>query len=220
MIRAARRRHRRREPARGGVLFTIRLPVKAEGGSRDEGRGKVFLLDDDELIVSMLERALKGEGYDVRAESDPEGSSTRSGIFPRRHASGHQAPGRDGIDILGEIAAGDPHPGCHADLGRHGGDRRQAMKVGGRGLPDEAVNLDEVDRPSVGSSRGGPEARSRIPRKISSDLTHHKIVGKTKRAPQVEREVPEARRCRCPDGPHHRRKRHREGGLRTAHPST
>jgi len=36
-------------------------------------KGKVFLLDDDELIVSMLERALKGDGYEVRAESDPEG---------------------------------------------------------------------------------------------------------------------------------------------------
>ncbi|TFH29279.1 MAG: response regulator, partial [Deltaproteobacteria bacterium] len=36
-------------------------------------KGKVVLLDDDELIVSMMERALRLDGYDVRAESDPEG---------------------------------------------------------------------------------------------------------------------------------------------------
>lgn len=32
-------------------------------------KGKVFLVDDDELIVSMLSRALKGEGYDVNSET-------------------------------------------------------------------------------------------------------------------------------------------------------
>ena len=36
-------------------------------------RGRVFLLDDDELIVSMLARALTREGYEVQAESDPVG---------------------------------------------------------------------------------------------------------------------------------------------------
>ncbi|TFG60187.1 MAG: response regulator transcription factor, partial [Deltaproteobacteria bacterium] len=28
-------------------------------------KGRVFLLDDDQLIVSMLARALKKEGYEV-----------------------------------------------------------------------------------------------------------------------------------------------------------
>ena len=45
-------------------------------------RGRVFLLDDDELIVSMLARALTREGYEVQAEMvaswDPD--------FPERRA--------------------------------------------------------------------------------------------------------------------------------------
>lgn len=32
-------------------------------------KGKVFLVDDDELIVSMLARALRGEGYEVNSET-------------------------------------------------------------------------------------------------------------------------------------------------------
>ena len=32
-------------------------------------KGKIFLIDDDSIIVSMLSRALKSEGYEVRGES-------------------------------------------------------------------------------------------------------------------------------------------------------
>ena len=32
-------------------------------------RKKIFLIDDDELIVSVLSKALIGEGYEVLAES-------------------------------------------------------------------------------------------------------------------------------------------------------
>jgi len=32
-------------------------------------KGKIFLLDDEELIASMLTRSLKKEGYDVHMET-------------------------------------------------------------------------------------------------------------------------------------------------------
>ncbi len=35
-------------------------------------KGRLFLLDDDELISSMLTRALKREGYEVQSETTPE----------------------------------------------------------------------------------------------------------------------------------------------------
>ena len=69
-----------------------------------KSKGKVFLLDDDELIVSMLERALKGDGYDVRAESDPEGVFDQIREFsPDIVLLDINLPGRSGIDILAEI---------------------------------------------------------------------------------------------------------------------
>jgi ActR/RegA family two-component response regulator len=35
-------------------------------------KGRIFLLDDDELICSMLARSLKKEGYDVQSETSTE----------------------------------------------------------------------------------------------------------------------------------------------------
>ena len=35
-------------------------------------KGKVFLLDDDELIVSVLARALKKEGYEIYQETESD----------------------------------------------------------------------------------------------------------------------------------------------------
>ncbi|HYG66803.1 MAG TPA: response regulator, partial [Anaeromyxobacteraceae bacterium] len=37
-------------------------------------RPRIFLLDDDDLIVALLSRTLRGEGYDVEGRTDPEGA--------------------------------------------------------------------------------------------------------------------------------------------------
>jgi len=147
-----------------------------------KAKGKVFLLDDDELIVSMLERALKGDGYDVRAESDPEGVLDRiRGFSPDIVLLDINLPGRDGIDILAEI------------VGR--GDRTQvvmltsddtaetavkAMKVGAADYLTKPFNLDEV-KIVVGRiiERGHLKHEVEYLRKISSDLTLHEIIGNT-----------------------------------------
>ena len=147
-----------------------------------KAKGKVFLLDDDELIVSMLERALKGDGYDVRAESDPEGVLDRIRAFsPDIVLLDINLPGRDGIDILAEI------------VGR--GDRTQvvmltsddtaetavkAMKVGAADYLTKPFNLDEV-KIVVGRiiERGHLKDEVEYLRKISSDLTLHEVIGKT-----------------------------------------
>ena len=35
-------------------------------------KGRIFLLDDDELIASMLSRSLRKEGYEVQMETNAE----------------------------------------------------------------------------------------------------------------------------------------------------
>ena len=35
-------------------------------------KGRIFLLDDDELIISMLSRALQKAGYETHLLSDPD----------------------------------------------------------------------------------------------------------------------------------------------------
>ena len=68
-------------------------------------KGKIFLVDDDGIIVSMLSRALKSEGYEVRGESsrfDAVVETVRS-WFPDVMLLDVNLPMTSGVDILSEI---------------------------------------------------------------------------------------------------------------------
>jgi len=145
-------------------------------------KGKVFLLDDDELIVSMLERALKGDGYDVRAERDPEGVLDRIREFsPDVMLLDIKLPGRDGIDLLGEIVGqGIPTQVVMLTSDDTAETAVKAMKVGAADYLTKPFNLDEV-KIVVGriTERGHLKHEVEYLRKISSDLTRQEIIGKT-----------------------------------------
>jgi DNA-binding NtrC family response regulator len=67
-------------------------------------KGKVFLLDDDELIVSVLSRALKKEGYEIYGETDTDDVIDKIKSWdPDIVMLDISMPGRDGIDVLKEI---------------------------------------------------------------------------------------------------------------------
>jgi len=70
-------------------------------------KGRVFLLDDDELIVSMLARALTGEGYQVQFESDPKDVLDKIRLFaPDVVLLDIKLPGASGLELLPEIVGG------------------------------------------------------------------------------------------------------------------
>jgi DNA-binding NtrC family response regulator len=147
-----------------------------------KARGKVFLLDDDELIVSMLERALKGDGYDVRAESDPEGVLDRIRAFsPDVMLLDIKLPGRDGIDLLGEIIGqGIPTQVVMLTSDDTAETAVKAMKIGAADYLTKPFNLDEV-KIVVGriTERGHLNQEVEYLRKISTDLTRQEIIGKS-----------------------------------------
>ena len=67
-------------------------------------KGKVFLLDDDELIVSVLSRTLKKEGYDIYQATESDGIIDKiKSCAPDILLLDISMPGRDGIDILQEV---------------------------------------------------------------------------------------------------------------------
>ncbi|MFZ2223358.1 MAG: sigma-54 dependent transcriptional regulator [Candidatus Deferrimicrobium sp.] len=145
-------------------------------------KGKVFLLDDDELIVSMLERALRVDGYDVRAESDPEGVLDRIREFsPDVVLLDIKLPGRDGIDILGEIVGqGIPTQVVMLTSDDTAETAVKAMKLGATDYLTKPFNLDEV-KIVVGRITEREQLKHEVEylRKISSDLTDQEIIGKT-----------------------------------------
>ncbi len=67
-------------------------------------RGKVFVVDDDRLVLSMLTRALRKDGYEV------DGAETAQGVVDRISAWSPDVvmldinlPGGDGLELLGQV---------------------------------------------------------------------------------------------------------------------
>jgi len=145
-------------------------------------KGKIFLLDDDELIVSMLSRALRGDGYEVRAETDPEGAAEKIRSFaPDVALLDINMPGRNGIDILGDIVGqGIPTRVVMLTSDDTAETAVRAMKVGAADYLTKPFNLDEV-KIVIGKivEMGNLQHEVEYLRKVSSDLTHREIVGKS-----------------------------------------
>jgi DNA-binding response OmpR family regulator len=69
-----------------------------------KSKGRVFLLDDDELIVSVLAKALKKEGYEMYAETETDSVINKIRSWaPDIVVLDITMPDRNGMDILQEI---------------------------------------------------------------------------------------------------------------------
>jgi DNA-binding NtrC family response regulator len=69
-----------------------------------KSKGKIFLLDDDQLIVSVLSRALKKEGYEMCAETETDDIINKIKSYaPDIVLLDITMPGRNGMDILQEV---------------------------------------------------------------------------------------------------------------------
>lgn len=72
-----------------------------------KSKGKVFLLDDEDLIVSVLAKSLKSEGYEVYPETETDGVIEKIKSWdPDVLLMDIRMPDRNGIDILEEIKEG------------------------------------------------------------------------------------------------------------------
>ncbi len=69
-------------------------------------KGRVFLVDDEPLIVSMLTRALRNEGYEVFAETSTDGVIDKiMAVSPDLLILDINMPGQNGLDILKLVRA-------------------------------------------------------------------------------------------------------------------
>jgi DNA-binding NtrC family response regulator len=66
---------------------------------------RIFLLDDDDLVVAMLVRVLRGEGYELQGRTDPGGAVEAIRAFaPDLVLLDVKLPGANGLDLLTELA--------------------------------------------------------------------------------------------------------------------
>jgi len=74
-----------------------------------KSKGKIFMLDDDKLILSMLSRVLAKEGYEVLVEAETDNIVNKVMAWsPDVMLLDIRLPGRSGIEILQEIREKDP----------------------------------------------------------------------------------------------------------------
>jgi len=109
-------------------------------------KGKVFLVDDDELIITMLSRALKKEGYVIRSEMQTEDILNKLQSWsPDILLLDIHLPERSGMEILEEIkGAGLPVEVVMLTADDTAETAVKAMKLGAADYLTKPFNMDEV----------------------------------------------------------------------------
>jgi DNA-binding NtrC family response regulator len=147
------------------------------------GKGKVFLLDDDELIVTMLSRALKGEGYEVRSETRAHDAVRKIITWsPDVVMLDVSLPERSGIDILQELKEKDRGIEVVMLTADDTAETAiRAMKLGAADYQTKPFNIDEVKivlRNIIEKERLKQEVD--YLRKVSSEYLDKDIIGESK----------------------------------------
>jgi len=107
---------------------------------------RIFLLDDDDLVVAMLVRVLRGEGYEVQGRTDAAGAVEAIRAFaPDLVLLDVKLPGASGLDILTELSergGGAQVVMLSSDASAESAVR--AMKMGAVDYLTKPFDLDEV----------------------------------------------------------------------------
>ena len=154
-------------------------------------RARIFLLDDDDLVVSVLARALRAEGYEVQARTDPAGFVDAVRAFaPDLVLLDLKLPGTSGFDLLGELG----EQGVGAQVIMLSSDASaesavRAMKVGAVDYLTKPFDLGEVKLVIASLLEKGRLRREvEYLRKVSgAELAEREIIG-TSPAVQALRE--------------------------------
>jgi len=111
-----------------------------------KSKGKVFLLDDEELIVTVLSKALKKEGYEIYAATETNAIIDKIKSFnPDLLLMDITMPDRNGIDILREIKSdGLTTPVVMLTADDTADTAVKAMKMGASDYLTKPFNTDEV----------------------------------------------------------------------------
>jgi len=155
-------------------------------------KGRVFLLDDDELIVSMLARALSRDGYQVQAETDPDGAIDKIHSFrPDVLLLDIKMPGKSGLDLLTEIVTSDAARQVVMLTSDDTAETAvKAMKLGAIDYLTKPFDLDEV-KLVVGKLVERVDLRQEVDylRRISAELTDRPIIGEASALLELKQEA-------------------------------
>ncbi len=151
-----------------------------------KAKGKVFLIDDDELIVTMLSRVLKNEGYDVRGETAPRDVVNKIRSWsPNVVMLDINLPDKSGMDILQELKS----EGMDTQIVMLTADDTaetavKAMKLGAVDYLTKPLNLDKVKLVLKSTiEKGKLKKEVDYLRKVSGEFFDREIIGGS---PEIE----------------------------------
>jgi DNA-binding NtrC family response regulator len=162
-------------------------------------KGKVFLLDDEELIVTVLAKTLKAENYEVFSENECEGVIKKISAFnPDVVLLDIRMPSRSGIEILEDIK----HSGINTQVVMLTADDSaemavKAMKLGAADYLTKPFNTDEV-KIVIRNIIERENLRQEVDylRKAYSDTFEKDIIGESSAIKDLETKIEKIARAR------------------------
>ncbi|NIS62931.1 MAG: response regulator [Proteobacteria bacterium] len=154
--------------------------------------GRVFILDDDELIVSMLSRALRNEGYDVRTETEAHDVINKLESWsPDVLLLDIKLPDRDGMDILQELMTRDINTQVVMLTADDTAESAvKAMKLGAVDYLTKPFHIDEV-KIIVRNLLEKEMLKQEVNylRKVTADLIERDIIGESSAIKEIKSKV-------------------------------
>jgi DNA-binding NtrC family response regulator len=162
-------------------------------------KGKVFLLDDEELIVAVLTKALKQEGYEIYAATETTDIIDKIKSFnPDLLLMDIRMPDRNGIDILQEIKSdGLTTPVVMLTADDTADTAVKAMKIGASDYLTKPFNTDEVKMVIKNIiEKENLKDEVNYLRKAYSEVIDREIVGESSVIRELEEKIEKIARAR------------------------
>ena len=146
-------------------------------------KGRIFLLDDDELIITMLARALRNEGFETQVQTDSQDVIEKIGAWHPDLVllDINLGEDRDGLDILSDIQAEELDTQVVMLTGDDSAESAiRAMKIGAADYLTKPFNVDEVIMIIKGVlEKAKLQDEVRYLRKTRMSYAHHEMVGES-----------------------------------------
>ncbi len=153
---------------------------------------RVYLVDDDELIVSMLARVLKQEGYDVRSATSPVDIAAKIKAWsPAVVLLDIRLPEKSGIEILKEIMTQNlPTQVVMLTADDTAETAVKAMKLGAADYLTKPFNVDEVKIVLKNIvEKGMLKQEVDYLRKVHSEVFDREIVGRSEAVQSLKSKI-------------------------------
>jgi len=155
-------------------------------------KGRIFLVDDDELIIAMLSRMLKNSGYDVRIATNATNLVSKIKSWPPDIVLLDIRIGdQSGIDVLPELVKLElPTQVVMLTADDTAETAVKAMKLGAVDYLTKPFNIDEVKIVLQNiMERGRLKQEVAYLRKVQSEIFEKEIIGSSKKVQEIKYKI-------------------------------